>query len=219
MGKIFGIGWAKTGTTTLGNCFKILGYDHQSQNLEIVKDIGRGDLTRIMALAKKKETFEDWPWIILFKELDQAFPKSRFVLTKRKSENWIRSYKNMIANEMDASKELNEIRRILYGLPFPKVSESQLIERYEKHNTEVEHYFRGRPKDLLIVDWEERGGWKELCYFLRKDIPENPFPHANKGKYAGKISVKRLINNTKNQLRKIQRKALNRKVVRLQKHR
>jgi len=29
--KIFSIGWAKTGTTTLANCFEILGFDHQSQ--------------------------------------------------------------------------------------------------------------------------------------------------------------------------------------------
>ena len=39
MSKVFGVGWAKTGTTTLGECFKILGFDHQSQNLELVKDI------------------------------------------------------------------------------------------------------------------------------------------------------------------------------------
>ena len=81
MAKVFGIGWAKTGTTTLGDCFKILGFDHQSQDLGLVKDIGQGDLSQIMALAEQKETFEDWPWIILYKELDEAFPGSRFVLT------------------------------------------------------------------------------------------------------------------------------------------
>ena len=26
MTKVFGVGWAKTGTTTLGKCFGILGY-------------------------------------------------------------------------------------------------------------------------------------------------------------------------------------------------
>ncbi len=183
MTKIIGIGWAKTGTTTLGKCFEILGFDHQSQDLGLVKDIGKGDLSRAMAMAETKETFDDWPWIILYRELDKSFPDSRFILTKRKPEKWIKSYINMLANQSDTSRELNETRRILYGLPFPDVSESQLVKRYVKHNTEVEYYFRDRPEDLLVVNWEEGNGWKNLCDFLGMDLPNVPFPHANKGKY------------------------------------
>lgn len=197
MNKIFGIGWAKTGTTTLGKCFKILGFDHQSQNLRLVKDIEKGDLSRIMALAENRDTFEDWPWIILYKELDQAFPGSKFVLTKRKPEKWIRSYKNMLAKQGDAPEELNEIRRVLYGLPFPNVSESQLIERYETHNSDVECYFLSRPGDLLVVDWEEGNGWNEVCEFLEKDIPSVPFPHVNKGAYSSKSVFSNMLDGFK----------------------
>ena len=198
MSKIFGIGWAKTGTTTLGKCFETLGYDHQSQDLGLVKDIAKGDLSRIMALAEKKETFEDWPWIILYKELDEAFPESRFILTKRDPERWVQSYENMLANQGDASNEMNEIRRILYGLPFPRVSRAQLIGRYEKHNAEVEDYFRGRSNDLLIVNWEAGHAWKELCAFLGKETPNKPFPHANKGEYTRKATITRVVNTVKN---------------------
>ncbi len=184
MSKIFGIGWAKTGTTTLGKCFRILGLNHQSQDLGLVKDVGTGDFSRISTLAERYEAFEDWPWIILYKELDKLFPGSKFILTQRNPDSWIRSYKNMLSNQGDAPNELNEIRRILYGLPFPNISESQLIERYKRHNTEVELYFRNRPDDLLVVNWEDGHGWKELCKFLRKDVPNAPFPHANKGTYS-----------------------------------
>lgn len=201
MTKVFGIGWAKTGTTTLGECFEILGLDHQSQNLDLVKDIGKGDLSRVMMLAEKKESFEDWPWIILYKELDRAFPDSRFVLTKRNPEKLIQSYKNMLGNLGSASEELNEIRRILYGLPFPRVSDAQLIERYEKHNSEVENYFRDRPKDLLIVDWEQGSGWKDLCGFLGKNLPNEPFPHSNKGKYTDKSVFTKMLHVVKEWVR------------------
>jgi hypothetical protein len=201
MNKIFGIGWAKTGTTTLGKCFEIMGFNHQSQDLGLVRDVGNGDLSRIMALVENKDTFEDWPWIILYKELDKAFPGSQFVLTKRKSEKWIRSYKNMLAKQGDASDELNEKRRTLYGLPFPNVSESQLIERYETHNSEVERYFHNRPDDLLVVDWEEGNGWKELCEFLGKNIPSAPFPHANKGVYSSKSAFSKMFDGFKNWVR------------------
>lgn len=183
MSKIFGIGWAKTGTTTLGKCFGILGFNHQTQDLGLVNDLKQGDLSRIMAVVEKKDTFEDWPWIILYKELDKAFPGSRFILTKRDPEKWLCSYRNMVEKQGTASEKINEIRTILYGLPFPDVSESQLIERYQRHNAEVTDHFRNRHKDLLVVDWEQGAGWKELCVFLGKNIPQDPFPHANKGTY------------------------------------
>jgi len=183
MSKIFGIGWAKTGTTTLGKCFEMLGFKHQSQKLELVKDLATGDLSRIMALAKEKESFEDWPWVLVYKELDQAFPQSRFVLTQREAGKWLRSYKNMLRGQGEASEELNQIRRILYGLPFPHVTDVELIERYEKHNADVSAYFQRRPEALLVVDWERGHGWRELCGFLSIEMPQEPFPHANRGDY------------------------------------
>lgn len=76
--KIFGVGWAKTGTTTLGKCFETLGYDHQSQRLDLVHDLRDGDLSRIRGLVEKKESFEDWPWIILFREASSCLrPETR----------------------------------------------------------------------------------------------------------------------------------------------
>jgi len=139
--KIFGIGWAKTGSTTLGECLKALGYVHQSQVLDLVGDIADGNLSRIHSVAKNKDSFDDWPWIILYVELDQMFPGSKFILTERSTQNWIRSYQNMLKSQGEASAELNRIRQILYGLPFPNVTETELIGRYEKHCHDVKSYF------------------------------------------------------------------------------
>lgn len=185
--RVVGIGWAKTGTTTLGRCFEILGYEHQSQRLDLVHDIEEGRLSRIREVAEQKESFEDWPWIILFRQLDEWFPGSKFVLTMRAPERWVRSYTNMLHTQGDASEELNEIRRILYGLPFPNITEEQLVDRYCRHNREVREYFSDRPDDLLVVNWEEGDEWKRLCDFLGREIPSEPFPHANRGRYAGRV--------------------------------
>ena len=185
--KIFGIGWAKTGTTTLRRCFEVLGYEHQSQRLDLVHDIEEGDLSRIRGVAEKNESFEDWPWIILFRELDAMFPESKFILTTRSQERWVRSYTNMLSTQGEASDELNEIRRILYGLPFPNVTEEQLLQRYRRHNHKVKEYFSNRPDDLLVVNWEEGDRWEKLCRFLEVGIPDEPFPHANRGRYTNKV--------------------------------
>ena len=183
MNKLFGIGAAKTGTTTLGKCFQILGYVHQGQNLGLVNDIAKCDLSNIIALAKTRQSFEDWPWIILYRELDEAFPGSKFVLTFRETKKWLRSYNNMLRNQGNVSAELNEIRRILYNLPFPQVSEQQLVSWYEEHNSNVMRYFRDRPEDLLALNWEYGHSWVELCGFLDQSIPDAPFPHENRSKY------------------------------------
>ncbi len=182
--RIFGIGWSKTGTTTLGQCFQLLGYNHQGQRLDLIEDLAKPDLSRIMALAEQKETFEDWPWIPLYKEFDAAFPGSRFVLTIREPEDWLRSYKNMLRVMGTPSADENRMRRILYGLPFPEVTDSALLERYLRHNNDVRDHFRKRPEDLLVVDWRQGDGWEKLCAFLGKPIPDIPFPHANQGQFA-----------------------------------
>lgn len=183
MSKVFGIGWAKTGTTTLGECFQILGYDHQSQRLDLVPDLKIGNLTRIMQVAAEKTSFEDWPWIILFEQLDCMFQGSKFVLTVREPRSWLRSYSNMLRLEGEAPAETNETRRVLYGLPFPNVTDGQLLARYQNHNHEVQEYFARRTNDLLVVNWEAGDGWQRLAAFLNKEIPRVPFPHENKGVY------------------------------------
>ena len=115
------------------------------------------------------------------------FPGSKFVLTTRDPEQWVRSYTNMLQTQGEASQELNEIRRTLYGLPFPNVTEEQLLERYRRHHREVKQYFSDRPDDLLVVNWENGDEWKELCGFLGVESPDRTFPHANRGRYSNSV--------------------------------
>lgn len=177
--KVFGIGWAKTGTTTLGQCFRTLGFTHQGQNLSLVDDVERGELTRILRIASASETFEDWPWILLFRELDRAFPGSRFVLTIRDPERWLKSYRAMLSAENSPSVDIIRFRTFIYGVDVRYASDDQLLHRYSMHNRDVMEYFRGRLDDLLVVDWECGHEWHELCSFLYCPIPSEPFPHLN----------------------------------------
>lgn len=190
--KVFGIGWAKTGVTTLGRCLRDLGYRHHGQRLDLVDDLGGGDagsgewpsadLSRILAVAAEHDAFTDWPWILLYRQLDEAFPGSRFVLTTRDPGRWLRSYHAMIEWLPPATPELIVRRRVLYGLPFPHVTDDMLLERRARHEAAVQEWFRGRPESLLVVDWESGSGWEELCGFLGEPVPSQPFPHENKAR-------------------------------------
>jgi hypothetical protein len=181
--KVFGIGWAKTGTTTLGRCLRMLGHRHVGQRLDLVPAYATGDHDAILREAAAADAFEDWPWILLYRELDRAFPGSRFVLTTRDPDSWVRSYLNMLRRQGTASPELNGIRRTLYGLAFPDVTPAELVGRVQRHERDVRAHFRGRPGSLLVVDWSRGDGWVELCGFLGVSEPDADFPHENRGIY------------------------------------
>lgn len=135
--RVFGIGWSKTGTTTLDLCMETLGYRHMSQKLSLVADKKMGGLSRILRIASRFDSFDDWPWILLFREMDGFFPNSRFILTSRTPDRWLRSYRNMLRVQGPATEEMNSIRSTLYRLPFPDVIDGELLERYHRHNDEV----------------------------------------------------------------------------------
>ncbi len=176
--KVLGIGWAKTGTTSLGDALKLLGYNHKSQDLPLVSYLRTGEEERIYELAKQYDSFEDWPWLLLYRQFDERFPGTKFILTLRDSESWIISYRKQLARA-DQGPQASEWRSKLYDLPFPDVTDRQLIDRYERHIAEVRSYFADRPEDLLVVNWAKGDGWEQLCRFLGKPVPYAAFPHTN----------------------------------------
>jgi len=136
-------------------------------------DITREVYNMAFDLAKRFDAFQDNPWPILYKELDERFPGSKFVLTVRSTSDWIKSVVNHFAEEETPMREW------IYGVGRPKGNEAIYIERYERHNREVMEYFKNREEDLLILDIAGGEGWGKLCPFLGKGTPPMPFPCAN----------------------------------------
>jgi hypothetical protein len=54
------------------------------------------------------------------------------------------------------------------------------VRRMLTHNSDVIDYFRGRPKDLLVIDITREGNWEPICSFLDEPVPASAFPHANR---------------------------------------
>lgn len=186
--KVFCIGFHKTGTTSLELALKRLGY--RVTGAFGTKDPDIADKVHEMAYAmvEQFDAFEDNPWPVLYRELDERFPGNKFILTRRPTENWIRSQVKDFANTE------TPMRRWIYGedAGCPLGNEKTYIERYERHNREVQDYFAGRPDDLLIIDLPNDDGWSRLCPFLGHPEPDEPFPHANKASWSRKL--KNLLN-------------------------
>jgi len=174
--KVFGIGFHKTGTTSLAVALQHLGYDVTGPNgihdIDIADDIEQ----MVFSLADKHDAFQDNPWPLYYKQLDQRYPGSKFILTIRPTNKWIISITKYFGNK------ITPMRKLIYGEEFgaPVGNEQVYIERYEQHNNDVLSYFNNRPDDLLVFSLTEGDGWEQLCSFLGTSVPDISFPHKNK---------------------------------------
>jgi hypothetical protein len=128
----------------------------------------------------------------MYRELDAAFPNSKFILTTRETGAWLasvaRQYEfndyHSLRNRLRALhpkrqhlRDVRACRKAAYGIH--GYDESLFRRRYERHNAEVRDYFRHRPGDLLELDLSRGDGWPELCGFLGVPEPEIGFPQWN----------------------------------------
>lgn len=179
MSKVVGIGFARTGCTTLGAALQTLGYKHCRTRMDLLYHVLKGDdgaVDELVRIASKYDSFSDWPWSLIYPALDAAFPGSRFILTIRNDDPWLRSYRGMIERGKRTPK-LDRTRRYLFGSENP--TDVDLLSAYRSHNESVRDYLRGRTS-LLEVDWTHGDGWEKLCAFLGKPVPDAPFPHENR---------------------------------------
>lgn len=181
--KIFCIEFHKTGTTSLAVALKQLNYQVTGPNGVNDPNIANNVLPLAYDLVKKYDAFKDNPWPIIYKEIDVKYPGNKFILTIRNPESWINSQVKHFGY-----KE-TPMRKWIYGVGCPKDNEDIYIKRFISHNIGVQNYFKDRPEDLLIMDFSKGDGWDKICTFLGVDIPNMPFPHANKA-----TDRKKLIN-------------------------
>jgi hypothetical protein len=89
--KIFGVGFHKTGTSSLGAAFQQLGYRVAGQNVAMDPDIGRHAAEIVFGMVPLYDAFRDNPWPLFYRELDARYPGSKFILTIRPSSEWFAS--------------------------------------------------------------------------------------------------------------------------------
>ena len=175
--KVFGIGIHRTGSTTLAECLRILGYRHAPYAGELLPEVLAGRSEAALERIAAHDSFSDWPWSLLYRQIEQRHPDARFILPTRKdSDTWYASLCGHAARTGPTTE-----RTLIYGHPEPQGRRHEYGRFYEQHNRDVLSHFAGRPEALLPVCWETGSGWAQLCAFLDKDVPAGPFPHARQG--------------------------------------
>ena len=180
--KVFGIGFQKTGTSSLHRAFEILGYRAQKgifinhpKGVIIPPPLSNEKVFAVaLSYAREHDAFSDNPWPLLYRELDAAFPGSKFILTTRDAERWLQSLVRHFGERP------SDVSQWIYGVPFPRGHEARCRDIYLAHNESARAHFAARPDALLEIDLEREPRWERLCAFLNLPIPAQPFPHENR---------------------------------------
>ncbi|HEX9443229.1 MAG TPA: sulfotransferase [Candidatus Binatia bacterium] len=168
MGKVFGIGLSKTGTTSLHHALGTLGFKgkHYPQRPELFACDFR--------YFDDYDAVTDIPVAPYYPQLDEAYPGSKFILTVRGVDDWLRSMENWWSRSRRPNDFMMRMRLAVYGVG--SFHRARLKYVFEKHERDVREYFKDRPGDLLILDICAGEGWDKLCRFLNRPVPPGEFP-------------------------------------------
>ena len=199
LNKIFNIGLSKTGTTSLNQALNDLGFPSIHNPKPFRRQAMKGqyhfDSDDWRALTNFGEHF--------YPQLDKAYPGSKFILTVRDEEAWLRSLQKQFGKSTgdeagarwEWSRRIRTVLRELKRLVNNQIIMTHMHARidifgtykfhaerclyvYRLHQKNVREYFHERPQDFLVMDIAAGDGWEKLCSFLEiNGIPETPFPH------------------------------------------
>lgn len=136
----------------------------------------------------------DFPSVAFYKEIMDAFPNAKVILTVRDPHRWYKSFRetiveshrkmwsfpmnifaafSSIANTMWMMRKVNER---FFGDAFNHFDdEAAMVAVFERHAEEVKQHV---PPNRLLI-FHVKDGWQPLCDFLGLPIPCNAFPHVN----------------------------------------
>ncbi|MBV2154899.1 sulfotransferase family protein [Kitasatospora sp. SUK 42] len=180
--KIFGVGLSHTGTRSLTAALGVLGFDvaHYPADRATYGTLLAGSAR--FPLLESHDGITDITVVPYYQDLDRAWPGSRFVLTVREEESWLRScrrhWERPTPHQADRSEVHLDVqlflRSAVYGCHAFHAERFRGV--YRRHVAEVTRYFADRQDDLLVLDIVAGQGYERLAPFLGVPAPNEPFP-------------------------------------------
>lgn len=182
--KIFCLGLSRTGTKSLIEAVRQLGYlaGHFAEGMKALEII-EGNLTIKYSEVDQWDALGDTPVIPFYQDLDKNYPNSKFILTTREIQSWLASCERHLAADHSKYNKKHQIgenkvlllRKSVYGAT--RFSRVNWEEAYHQHLESVQEYFSKRQGDLLTMNIIKGDGWEDLCKFLDKPLHKLSFPN------------------------------------------
>ena len=158
---VYCIGLPRTGTTSLKEALKILGYsiNQSGEDQAFIGDQMCIPLDRWKGIYKLK-------------------PEAKYIITYRDFEDWWQSIYRW-SRKHENNEGLRRQRKGMYGHEMPMGdNKGDFYEIYADRILKIKDVIP--TKSYLILKPEH--GWDVLCKFLKKEIPKVDYPHLNKSK-------------------------------------
>lgn len=208
--KVLGAGYGKTGTFSIKVALDKLGFPCYNFG-DVLINYRRGDADMWNNYLEGKsdmdwhklftgyEAVVDAPSYFYFKEIMEAFPDIKVILTTRDPEKWFESLLDTLEKH-DANVKpfmfipsFRAFQRVMDNLlNINKVEEpikENSIKAFLNHNEEVRKHV---PKDRLL-EFNVKDGWEPLCEFLGVPVPDEPFPWINVGFSDGEELIQKAL--------------------------
>jgi hypothetical protein len=212
--RVIGAGLPRTGTLTqklaleqlgLGPCYHWVNVIAELDQVPLWEAAMDGGAPWEQVFAGHNCTV-DWPGGYFFRELQDAYPEAKVLLSVRDPEGWERSFRETIWTMSHGSslmpllaharaeidprwkRYLALVDRMFWGpqgtFAAGHAEPAQLIEQMLAHHEQVKRTVA--PERLLV--WEVGEGWEPLCAFLDVPVPAEPLPHANdRGEFVERV--------------------------------
>jgi Sulfotransferase domain len=200
--KIIGAGFGRTGTLSIKHALEAVGFNPCYHMTELFDKPGldaqwdaivRGEPADWHMVFKGYQATVDWPACTFYKELMQAYPHAKVLLTVRDPEKWYESVINTIyqVSHQNPDHALTVHGRMINALIWQGTFDGRIEDKdyaiavFLRHNEEVKQQV---PAEKLLV-YNVKEGWEPLCAFLGVEVPPGiAFPHDNdRANFVGNI--------------------------------
>jgi Sulfotransferase domain len=195
--RVIGAGFGRTGTHSLQSALETLGLGPCHHMRELMSHTEqaptwqaayRGEQIDWPRFLASYRATVDWPACTFYRELMDAFPDAKVLLSVRDPARWYESayetiYQLNVLCPAWLRRVVPPLRAVLgtagpiwektFGGRFE--DKAHAIAVFEAHNAEVQ---RTVPPARLLV-YEVSQGWAPLCEFLGVPVPDEPFPRLN----------------------------------------
>jgi Sulfotransferase domain len=187
--EVVGAGWGRTGTVSLKLALEQLGFGPCYHMFEVITNPAHNQ-PWLDALAGNPPDWNeflasyrssiDWPASRFWRELKEANPDARVILTTRDPDAWYGSFSKTIAEAIARPPQPGDVLTIGQAVVEEtfdgrQADRDHVLARLRAHEADV---IATVPADELLV-FDVADGWEPLCAFLGVDIPGEPFPRTN----------------------------------------
>jgi hypothetical protein len=197
--RVIGAGFGRTGTASLKRALERLGFGPCHHMEEVIRRpaevptwerAARGEKIDWKIFMRGWGSCVDFPSSLYYRELMDAFPDAKVVLTTREAASWYESMTQTIVPLMTRFPNRLVMPHLPYlGAPARSMRDTSLRRELLDHFADKDHavamftarneeVVRAVPAERLLV-FQVSEGWAPLCKFLGVPVPDGPFPRVN----------------------------------------